>query len=180
MNLAPNNRVIIGILGKPYGLSGWQSFHPQLEEPLSLSDYKDVAMRPKRGDKNAWQTVEVQGIKRHGKGFLIKLKGSANPEEATQLRHYELGIMREELPPPTQGSYYWHDLIGSQVINTYDGKEVLIGTISFLQRAGGKDVMVIKNEDDEQESYIPFVQPDFVTHVDLRRRQVRVLWDPNF
>lgn len=172
--------VAVGHLGKSYGLKGWQFFHSYLEEPLSLSHYADIAVRPRAADDSAWQAVQVEGIKSHGKAYLVKLQGPINPQQASQFCHRQLGVTRDQLPQPASGSYYWSDLIGSRVISTYGGHEVLLGTIDSLQRAGGKDIMIIKGETRQQEIYIPFVQPDFVTKVDLKQGLVRVLWDPDF
>ena len=167
--------VVLGKLGKSYGLKGWQLFHCYLDEPSSLTEYSQLKMRPPNSDEQAWQSVSLEGLENRGRRCLIHLKGIDDPEEATACCHYELGVLRSQLPPPPEGSYYWHDLIGAQVINMAGDREILLGTIDSLQRAGGKDLMLIKS--DGKTSYIPFVQPDYVHSVQLDEKIVRVLWE---
>lgn len=170
--------VVLGKLGKSYGLKGWQLFHSYLEEPLKLAEYSSLSMRPSQSDDENWQSVSLDGIRSDGKKYLIHLQGIQNPEQAAAFCHYELGVPRPELPSPPPGSYYWHDLIGAQVINTAGDREVPLGSIASLQRAGGKDLMVIKADD--KTTYIPFVAPDYVCSVQLDEGIVRVRWEEDF
>jgi len=170
--------VVLGKLGKSYGLKGWQLFHSYLDEPPSLVEYDLLKMRPPNSDEAAWQSVSLEGLEDRGKKCLIRLKGIDDPEGAATFCHYELGVPRSQLPSPPKGSYYWHDLIGATVINMTDEGGVPLGTIDSLQRAGGKDLMVIKS--DGKTTYIPCVLPDYVHSVHLDEGIVRVLWEEDF
>ena len=80
-------------------------------------------------------------------------------------------MSREALPQPEEGTYYWSDLIGLQVVHK-DG--AVLGTIDSMLETGAHDVMVVKGE---QERLIPFVQNEVVQSVDLAKRQVSVDWE---
>ena len=102
-------------------------------------------------------------------------RGVDDRDAAEALRGTEILVPRSALPPPKPGEYYWVDLEGLRVVNV-DGVE--LGTVSHLFSTGANDVVVVR--DDERERMIPFVQPQFVTHINFDTGVITVDWDADF
>ena len=121
--------------------------------------------------KGEWQPAEVVEGQRHGKSVIARLVGIDDREQAAALVGAEFGVLRDRLPEPRDGQFYWYDLEGLRVVNC-DGTE--LGTIDYMLETGSNDVMVVKGE---QERLIPFVRDKIVLDVDLVEKIVKVDWE---
>lgn len=94
---------------------------------------------------------------------MIKLAGIEDRTAAEQLRGALLQVPLEQavrLPP---GSYYWHQILGLQVIER--GGRVL-GTVREILTTGSNDVYVVRS--DERELLLPAIR-DVIREIDLER-----------
>jgi 16S rRNA processing protein RimM len=78
------------------------------------------------------------------------------------------------LPKPKPGEYYWVDLEGLEVSNL---EGIALGRVSHLFDTGSNQVMVVQGE---RERLIPFLEGDFVKHVDFEAGRIEVDWDAEF
>lgn len=74
---------------------------------------------------------------------------------------------QQELP---SGSYYYHDILGLEVIDAASGQK--IGHISDIESPGANDIWQVAT-DRGQNFWLPYI-PDVVKKVDLSRKQVIV------
>lgn len=120
---------------------------------------------------------EVSGVRGRetGKHVVATFPDVVDRTAAEALLGLEIHVPRDALPPAKPGEFYWADLEGLRVV-TVDG--VALGTVSHLFSTGANDVLVAR--DDERERMIPFVQPQYVTAIDLDAGVVTVDWDPDF
>lgn len=131
------------------------------------------------------ETINIENIRQLSKKFIAKLEGTNTPEQAADWCNLFLGLSRDRLPASTDGQYYWHDLIGARVVSLYMGREILLGTITSMQRCSANDNMVVLGETGKYR-YIPFICPNYVTEVQLESQMsgvdpvVKVNWDPDF
>ena len=109
-------------------------------------------------------------IQPHGDGFVARLSGIDDRNEALAIRGSLVGVRADSFPPPEPGEYYWRDLIGLRVVNS-DGTE--FGTVERLIETGAHDVLVVKGE---RERLIPFVE-QFVDGVAQEDGLLRVDWE---
>ena len=79
--------------------------------------------------------------------------------------------MKENLPKVGEDEYYWHDLIGSNVINQ-DGIE--LGYIDDLFRSGENDILIIKKKNNTREIFIPFLK-DYI--ISFKEKILIVRWE---
>lgn len=123
------------------------------------------------------QTTEIKIIsgQRHGSAVVAELEGVADRDEAAALMGSEILILRQQLPKPKAGEYYWADLIGLTV-ETESG--VKLGRVDHLLETGANDVLVVV--DGETERLIPFLQKQTVLKIDLDGGMMTVDWDPDF
>jgi 16S rRNA processing protein RimM len=102
----------------------------------------------------------VEG-KRHGKSVIAQIEGVEGRDQATELVGCDIGIARDDLPKAEDGSYYWADLEGLQVVNS-DGTE--LGRVAYLMETGANDVLVTEGE---RERLIPFIAEKVILDVDF-------------
>lgn len=108
------------------------------------------------------------------KGLVAVFPDVIDRDAAEALKGTDVYVPRDALPPPAPGEYYWVDLEGLRVV-TVDA--VALGTVSHLFSTGANDVLVVHGD---RERMIPFVEPDYVTAVDMVAGVVTVDWDPAF
>ncbi len=114
--------------------------------------------------------MQVEAFEVHSKGPVAKLAGCGDRVAADALRGADVAVPREALGDAGEGSLYWVDLVGLEVVQV--GGEVL-GTIEGLFEAGDTSVMVVRQGG--RETMIPFV-PEYVKAVDREARRVTVDW----
>ena len=83
----------------------------------------------------------------------------------------KIAVTREALGDAGEGSLYWVDLIGLEVVSL-EGER--LGRVEQLFEAGDTSVLVLKDAD-AKEVMIPFV-PDYVKSVDREARRITVDW----
>ena len=128
-----------------------------------------------------WQQVQLESWKHHNQDLIIKLKGVDDRDSANLLTNCEIVVDSSQLPALEDGSYYWKDLMGCQVVTTegYD-----LGKVVDMMETGSNDVIVIKaNLKDAfgiKERLVPFLDGQVIKKVDLATRTIEVDWDPGF
>jgi 16S rRNA processing protein RimM len=112
----------------------------------------------------------VEG-KRHGKAVIAHFEGVDDRDQAAALIGSEIAIPRDQLPAAEDGSYYWTDLEGMQVVHR-DGSD--LGRVAYLMETGSNDVLVTKGE---RERLIPFIAEKVILDVDFDKGVISVDWE---
>jgi len=149
--------VRLGKILQEWGIKGqvrFLSFNPQSDL------YPDLEALYPEGKENS--PFAIESIKRHGRYWLLKLKGYETPEQARKLRGTVLGLPRESLPSIEPGEFYLSDLEGLEV-RAADGR--CVGVITGFLPVGDNEVMQIRDESGK-ECLVPY-QKDFVARTDL-------------
>ena len=157
----------MGRIAGSFGVQGWVKVRTFTETAASLADYEEWVVRTREG----WRTIPVEGFEVHSKGPVAKLAGCADRDAADALRGAEIAVTREALGEAGEGSLYWVDLIGLEVVSV-EGER--LGRVEELFEAGDTSVMVLKDTE-AKEVMIPFV-PDYVKSVDREARRITVDW----
>lgn len=176
MTAAPLNPIILGKISSAYGIRGWLIVVSSTSKAESIFDYKPWFLK-----REKWQQIELDGWKRKKNDILIKIRSIEDREAARFLTTCEIFVSASQLPSLSNGSYYWKDLMGCQVVNI-DGYK--IGEIIYLMETGSNDVLVVKSnmKDDfgMQERLIPLIEGQVIKNVDITKRIIEVDWDPGF
>jgi 16S rRNA processing protein RimM len=102
------------------------------------------------------------------------LEGVDDRDAALALKGLTVMLSREQFPDAGENSYYWIDLIGSEVENL---QGIHLGKVEDISEFGAHPVMKIGDE------LIPFVEA-IVKSVDLKTSQSKgkivVDWQPNW
>ncbi len=157
--------VLVGRFNGPWGVQGWVKVYSYTRPPTSIFDYRPWH----RGEHG--QSLEIESWQQAGRRLLVKLHGIDTPEQAAALGLAEIFVPRSSLPAAEPGSYYWHDLIGLQVVNL-EGHGY--GRVDRMLETGANDVMEVA--DGERRTLIPFVIDTFVHAVDIDAGQITVDW----
>ena len=166
------HRILLGRVLGALGLRGEVRIESWTEPRDAIFRYQPWTLRDAQGNERQCSGVRGRDT---GKHVLAVFPEVSDRDAAEALQGLEIHVPRSALPAAAPGEYYWADLEGLRV-RTVDGIE--LGTVSHLFSTGANDVLVAR--DDERERMIPFVQPQYITAIDLEQRLVTVDWDPDF
>ncbi len=163
----PSNLIVVGRLGAPYGLKGWQRLQSFTDPIDNILDYKAHLLWQVNDE---WQPLAIEAIKADEKGYLIKLKAIDSPEVAKKHSNAELAVAREYLAKLKSDEFYCSDLIG---LNVIDQNNQDLGTIVDIIATGSNDVLVVVKDGKRQ--LVPYLS-SVVEQVDLSKKWVKVNW----
>ncbi len=159
--------VVIGKIGATFGIKGWLKIQSFTENKFDITEFFPWFIE----QGNKWKEIEIEETRDHGKIIIAKFVGINNPEDARLLTGKKIAIPSSQLPTLKKNEYYWRDLEGLTVKNK-NGE--ILGTLIYLMKTGGNDVMVIKND---KEYAIPYLPDTVVISVDLKERVIVVDWE---
>lgn len=160
----PSESVVVGHFNGPWGVQGWVRVYSHTRPPATIFDY-----HPWRVGE---EEVVVEDWRKVGPRLVARLRGVDTPEAAAALGRSEIRVPRSCLPDSESGHYYWHDLIGLEVVNLDDH---CYGRVAALLETGAHDVLDVRG-DSHGQVLIPFVIDEFVRRVDLGARRIVVDW----
>jgi 16S rRNA processing protein RimM len=157
--------VILGRVAGTFGVEGWIKVQSHTDPPENILRYGLWQI----GRGGHWSGAEVaQGRVTH-RGVLARLAGIDSPEDARVYVGADIGVRRAELPPPTAGEYYLHDLEGLMAVTPAGAS---LGRIDHFRSTPGGSVVVVRGE---REHWIPFVK-ERILKIDLDAGRVVLDW----
>ncbi len=165
-----NDRVILGNLGKVYGIKGWLKVNSHTDPAHQILDYQPWQIKI----NHEWQTIEITDGKAHGKGVVVQLPDLNDREIAKTFTGCDIAVFKDQLPDLSDDEFYWRDLIGMQV-DTICGKN--LGIIEEILETGANDVLVVTGD---KRHLIPYLPEQVVKEIDPAKKQIKVDWDPEF
>jgi 16S rRNA processing protein RimM len=168
---APQGMILLGRVHGAFGIRGELKLESFTDPATAIFRYQPWLLRDAQGRER-----ELKGARGRetAKGLVAMFPGVDDRDGAEGLRGAELFAPRSALPPAKPGEYYWVDLEGLRVVNV---EGVDFGTVSHLFSTGANDVLVARGD---RERMIPFLQPDYISSVDLDAGVVTVDWDADF
>ena len=165
--------VVLGRIFAPYGVQGWLKVFPMGDDPESWRDLPAWWLGSD-ADGTEWQRFDLEDLRLHGKGLVVKLQGVDGRSAAEALDGRYIAAPRETLPRTDVGEYYWDDLIGLHVTNE---QGVVLGTVSEMLETGANAVLVVREvkAEDAKQRLLPFIA-SVVKTVDVADGAIRVDW----
>ncbi len=163
-------RVTLGRIGAPYGVRGWVRVHSDARPPESILDFERWWIETRDGVRE----LRVIASQHRQRDLVVQLEGCEDRDAAVRLRHGLISVPVESLPEPAEDEWYWHELLGLQVVTT-DGTE--LGRVDHLLETGANDVLVVRGE---RERLIPWIPGEVIRSVEPDADRVVVDWDPEF
>jgi len=155
--------VLVGILQRPHGLKGELLMRIMTDFPERIQPKSRLYL----GEN--YLPVSIRSIRQHNHGLLIAFEEYQFRSDLDHIRNAPLFARTSELPRLAEGEYYYHELIGLQVV-TDEGEE--LGLLSEILETGANDVLVARSEQ-YGEVLLPVLDEVFLG-VDKAMRQVRV------
>lgn len=167
--------IVMGKIGAVHGVRGEVKIHSFTDPIENLFDYPLWHLRRDGEEKQ----VRVASARSQGKGLVARIEGLDDREIARTYTGFEICVPRSELPKLEKGEYYWHQLIGLQVINQ---QQQLLGKVDHLLETGANDVLVVKpcaGSLDGRERLLPYTD-HCVLSIELDKGIISVEWDAEF
>lgn len=174
--LAESPLVVLGEIVSVHGIRGAVKVYSHTQPLDNVLNYPVWILRKGREQRQ----VSVTAGRVQGRVLVVQLKGLKDRDQALELKDWEICVPQSELPDLSEGEYYWHQLVGLQVV-TVEGQ--LLGRIDHLLETGSNDVMVVKpcaGSIDQRERLLPYLPDMYIKHIDLTEALMQVDWDPEF
>lgn len=148
----PADTTRLGYLLGPHGVQGGVKLY-LLGDPAQVSALKRVFVEGK-----GW--LKVRKTEPLAPGLVLHLTGVTTREAAQELRGLNVFAADSELPPLEDGSYYYHDLRGLDVL---DASGQVAGTVAEVEDAGHQDLLVVDHAGGP--SFVPLQAPYVVVEL---------------
>ena len=148
----------IGRIIRSHGLTGRMKVLSYLESQDVLDHLEVVSVGRRVQDA---VTFSLDSLQTGKNCFIIKLAGVEDKDAASQLVGSSLWMPLEKIKKLPDGEYYWHDIIGLEVV-TEEGR--ILGRIESVFPTGSNDVYVCRGNG--KEILLPAIG-DVVRKIDL-------------
>jgi 16S rRNA processing protein RimM len=151
----------IGRIVRSHGLTGRMKVLSYLESQDVLDHLEVVSVGRRVQDA---VTFPLDSLQTGRKWFIMKLAGVEDKDAASQLVGSSLWMPLEKMKELPDDEYYWHDIIGLEVV-TEEGR--ILGRIKSVFPTGSNDVYVCRGNG--KEILLPAID-DVVRKIDLDQR----------
>jgi 16S rRNA processing protein RimM len=162
--------LIVGKFGRPHGIKGLITVVSFTEPRENIVNYTHWHVHT----HEHWQPLALIETKINNKFILAKIEGYHAPEQVAALTNIEIAIKREQLKTLQSNDYYWHDLIGMQVLNQ---KGIVLGDVTDMMATGSNDVLIVQGN---RRHLIPYIPRDVIVNINTSQRIITVDWDADF
>ncbi len=151
--------LLIGIIGKPYGVRGAlriRSYSDEVDHFVGLTELH----LEKAGSQ---RTVGVREMKLHGRTPVVLLEGVDSPEDARRYTGWEIRTAREDAAPLAPDEYYFADLIGLGLYSEdgYHGR-----VVSIVEAPQAPLLEISRDDSNGKTVFVPFMKV-YVRSVDI-------------
>ena len=146
--------IIVGKILSTQGINGWVTIQSFTSNPKDIFTY-DLKVLV----EDIYQDIKVMEYNFMPKKTTMKIEGLNSIEQANKYLTKYIYISKTDLPIINDDEYYWHQLIGLNVVNEED---IVLGVVDSLFTSGDNDVLVVKKDNSSQEVFIPFLKKHLV------------------
>ena len=164
------NWIVVGRFGRPHGIKGFVTVHSFTDPADNILRYTDWHVYL----NNQWQAVKLLCVEVNNKTIIAQIEGYPEREVVSRLTNAEIAVQKNQLPELDPGEYYWHQLVGMNVINQ---KGESFGKVIELMPTGANDVLVVQGE---KKHLIPYLPGLYVINIDDSQKIITVEWDMDF
>jgi len=129
-----DRHVVLGIITSAHGIRGEVKLKSFTEDPEAIVGYGPL-------ETAAGGTLEISALKPSKNGFIARIKGVTDRNQAEALRGTELRVDRDKLPEPPEGEFYHADLVGLKA-ETSSGEPY--GNVVAVHDFGAGDLVEIQ------------------------------------
>lgn len=174
--LDKTNFICIASIGKPRGLKG-EFFLNSFSHPKdNIINYVNFFI-----EDDVIPNFKLSYIKKVNSKFLSKIIDIDDLDKIKIYTNKKIYIEKKELPELEGSEIYWHDLIGSQVID--DNTNEILGIVNNVLNFGSNDCLELKpfeNSIDALPRLIPYVKDKIIKNIDKHKKEIFVDWDKSY
>ena len=126
--------VVIGKFRKPHGIRG----EVRMTVLTDFPDLLEIGQTVYVGQK--YQAYKIKSIRWHGGDLLVSLEELPDRTAVEIFRNILVYMKSQDMPPPAEGEYYHHQLVGIEVV-TDQGKN--LGKLKEVILTGANDVFLV-------------------------------------
>jgi 16S rRNA processing protein RimM len=164
------NWIVIARFGRPHGIKGFVTVHSFTEPRDNVLKYANWHAFI----NNKWQPIKLLRAEVQNKAIIAQIEGYPERELVTRLTNIEIAVQQAQLEELKPGEYYWHQLVGMNVINR-EGE--LFGKVIEIIPTGANDVLVVEGN---KRHLIPYLLGKFILNIDINQQLITVDWDMDF
>ena len=161
--------ITLGKFGAAYGVRGWIHLYSYTAPSHQLFHYPELLLLSKQTPT----ALHISQHRPHQDHFVVQCEGIHDRNHAQSLTNQLIGVQADQLPPLDAQEYYWHELIGCEVLTT---SGALLGRVDHLLETGANDVLVVYGE---KTRMIPY-HDQYIHDIQIAKQQIIVEWDPDF
>jgi 16S rRNA processing protein RimM len=155
--------VVVGKLRRPHGIKGEILMDVLTDFPDRLRRRQTVFV----GEQHEPQVIET--LRWSDRAILIGFAGFEDVDAVGQFRNQFVYRKVSDLPTLPVGEFYFHQLIGLQVVDE-QGQD--LGVLAEILETGANDVYVVKSPEGK-EILLPALE-NVILNVDMEKREIRV------
>lgn len=177
--MSPNTdrkQVVLGQIGKAHGIKGWLRLNSYTKPPENILSYSQLLAEL----EDEWLVLKIDNHRQQSNSLIVHFKGFDDPEIVRPLVGLELLVDVQDMPRLEEGDFYWHELVGMEVLNEAG---LLFGVIDRLLETGANDVLVVSPSDssiDCRERLIPYVKELVIKRIDTKEKKILVNWEASY
>ena len=160
-----DNHIIVGKILTTHGIKGWFTIGSYTSNPEDIFKYNLKVLID-----NKLKQLMVTEHNLMPKKIIMKLEDIDTIESCSKYMNLDLYTLIDELPEVESNEYYWHDLIGCTV---FDENSALLGVADSLFTSGDTDILVVKNDNSQKETLIPFLKSNIIS---VQNSKIIVRW----
>ena len=164
------NWIVVGRFGRPHGIKGFVTVHSFTEPRDNILRYEDWHAFI----NHKWQPIKLLNAEVQTKSIIAQIEGYPERETVAHLTNVEIAVQQAQLEELDSGEYYWHQLIGMNVVNS---KGESFGKVTEIIPTGSNDVLLVQGE---KRHLIPYLPSQFILDVNLSQQLITVDWDLDF
>jgi 16S rRNA processing protein RimM len=147
---APDRLVLMGVFGAPQGVRGEVRVKSLTGDPKAIGAYGPLT------DGKRTRVFAFDSLRLVRDDMLVaRVKGVSTREAAAALTGVEIFARRDQLPPPSEGEFYWDDLVGLEAV---DAAGTRLGRVVALMNYGAGDILEIAPAGGGETLLLPFTQ----------------------
>jgi 16S rRNA processing protein RimM len=153
----------VGKIRRPHGVHGDVVLELLTDFPERLRPNAKIYL----GEKHI--PMVLASTRPHGKGLILGINGIKTPEDAGKYRNWLVYVSAKGLPALGKGEYYFHELLGMNVIDETGNR---LGELTSILETGANDVYVVTG-DSGIEILLPAIA-EVILLVDVKKHSMHV------
>jgi 16S rRNA processing protein RimM len=155
--------VIIGKFRKPHGIRGEIRMSVITNFPDLIKEGQTIFVGYK------YQAYTIRSLRWHGEDLLVSLEEMPDRTAVEIFRNVMVYLKSEDMPPPPEGEFYLHQLVG---LDVYTDQVEYLGKLKEVLLTGANDVYLVETPDGN-EILLPAIQ-DVILDVNVEDKRMLV------